>query len=168
MNPRNWNSATGRNPCAARPTDMPANTVSASGVSSTRSSPKRSSKPSVARNTPPFTPTSSPITTTLGSSSMARAIAMVTAPSIETSAISASRKMLALPFQRGRQGFKQVVEHLYGRWRWQLQIFGNGGLDLLTAGGDELFFIGFGPPLTVDEVSPQPRQRIELPCGAHQ
>ena len=57
-------------------------------------------------------------------------IAMVTAPSIETSAISASRKMLAQPFQRGRQGFKQVVEHLYGRWRWQLQIFGNGGLGL--------------------------------------
>src|SRR5882762_4342399 len=41
--------------------------ASASGVSITRSAPTSSIKPTVARNTPPNFPTSSPITTTRGS-----------------------------------------------------------------------------------------------------
>src|SRR5512134_2368071 len=44
---------------------------SASGVSMTRSSPKSFWRPSVIRKTPPSLPTSSPMTTTLGSFSIA-------------------------------------------------------------------------------------------------
>src|SRR5688500_16980601 len=47
---------------------MPA---SASGVSTTRSSPKSFCRPSVIRKTPPSLPMSSPMSTTLASSSMA-------------------------------------------------------------------------------------------------
>ena len=44
---------------------------SASGVSSTRCSPKSFCSPSVTRKTPPSLPTSSPITSTFGSRSIA-------------------------------------------------------------------------------------------------
>ena len=55
----------------ARPTAVPMIPDSASGVSSTRWSPKSFCRPSVTRKTPPSLPTSSPITMTFGSSSMA-------------------------------------------------------------------------------------------------
>src|SRR5207245_30508 len=79
MKPVNWISATGRKPCAASPTESPAMAFSASGVSSTRSGPKRCRRPSVARNTPPSAATSSPRTRTAPSSAMARASARLTA-----------------------------------------------------------------------------------------
>ena len=45
MKPMNWISATGFKPCVAMPTDMPAIVASASGVSCTRSAPKRCLQP---------------------------------------------------------------------------------------------------------------------------
>src|SRR5882757_685058 len=55
----------------ASPTAVPMIPDSASGVSKTRSSPKSFCSPSVIRKTPPSLPTSSPITRTFGSRSMA-------------------------------------------------------------------------------------------------
>ena len=48
-----WNSATGRSPSIAAPTDIPTIVSSAIGVSITRSGPKRSMNPSVTLNAPP-------------------------------------------------------------------------------------------------------------------
>ncbi|MNR01068.1 hypothetical protein D3C85_1168620 [compost metagenome] len=70
MKPWNWNSATGLSPWVAMPTATPAISPSASGVSITRLKPNLSRRPTVARNTPPLTPTSSPSTTTSGSCSI--------------------------------------------------------------------------------------------------
>src|SRR5262249_9236370 len=62
------------------PTHSPLINRSESGVSITRSAPNRCCSPTVARKTPPLTPTSSPSTTTLASASMARASARLEAP----------------------------------------------------------------------------------------
>src|SRR5438477_1180402 len=62
-------SQTGRQPAMQSPTAAPRIPASASGVSTQRLGPKRSSKPAVARKTPPDRPTSSPITSTFGSRS---------------------------------------------------------------------------------------------------
>src|SRR5713101_7987674 len=59
------------------------------GVSITRSQPKRSSKPSLVLNAPPYTPTSSPISTTAGSRSISSNIAC----------LMASRKVTCVPFE---------------------------------------------------------------------
>src|SRR5689334_172826 len=56
----------------ARPIAVPTMPDSASGVSMTRLSPKSFWRPSVTRKTPPSLPTSSPMTSTLGSDSRAR------------------------------------------------------------------------------------------------
>ena len=70
-NPSNWISMTGRKPPMARPIAVPTMPDSASGVSSTRCSPKSRCRCSVTRNTPPSLPMSSPIRITRGSSSIA-------------------------------------------------------------------------------------------------
>src|SRR5437762_1484190 len=71
------------------PTAVPTMPFSASGVSSTRSSPNSACRPSVARNTPPALPTSSPITITRGFSRRATASASRTACTIVISAMAA-------------------------------------------------------------------------------
>ena len=48
-----WNSATGRRPSIAAPTDIPTIVSSAMGVSITRSGPNRSMNPSVTLKAPP-------------------------------------------------------------------------------------------------------------------
>src|SRR3972149_6367705 len=60
-------SATGRSPAMAAPTAAPPIVASEIGVSRTRSSPNSSNKPRVAPYAPPYRPTSSPMTNTLGS-----------------------------------------------------------------------------------------------------
>src|SRR5882672_9082153 len=148
--------------------DMPASTVSDRGVSITRSSPKRAIRPSVARNTPPLTPTSSPSTTTRGSSCRARASAMVIAASMVISAMSTAQIFLALPFQRRRQRLKQIVEHVGGRGRRNREILRDRCVDFLPALGDEFFFVFLGPPALADQIGPEPHQGIEFPCRADQ
>ena len=64
MKSANWISATGRRPLTAAPIEAPTIIDSVSGVSMTRSSPNSAHRPSVARKTPPFLPTSSPRTMT--------------------------------------------------------------------------------------------------------
>src|SRR5512143_1875074 len=67
MKSENSISATGRRPLIAIPIAIPTIPSSFSGVSITRSGPNRWSNPSVARNTPPPRPISSPRTPTDGS-----------------------------------------------------------------------------------------------------
>ena len=66
----NWISATGRRPFMAMPIAVPTIPSSESGVSKQRWAPNSSVSPSVARNTPPLGPTSSPNTSTVGSRRM--------------------------------------------------------------------------------------------------
>src|SRR5579884_3864607 len=70
MKSANWISATGRRPFRALPIATPTMQDSARGVSSTLASPYLAWRPSVARNTPPLRPTSSPSTQTRGSRSI--------------------------------------------------------------------------------------------------
>src|SRR5690242_161736 len=75
-----------------RPTAQPRIPASASGVSTQRSSPKRSRSPAVARKTPPARPTSSPITITESSRASSVCSASLTASSSVSSAISEPRR----------------------------------------------------------------------------
>jgi hypothetical protein len=63
----NWISAMGSSPLMAAPMATPTIADSASGVSMTRISPNSCCRPSVALNTPPLTPTSSPMMMTRSS-----------------------------------------------------------------------------------------------------
>src|SRR3990172_3099816 len=157
MKPVKWISATGRNPCAASPTDMPAISTSESGVSNTRPGPKRSSSPTVARNTPPSTPTSSPSTSTLSSSAMARASARLTASTRVTSAIARLRLDFgALPGEVGGQGGEQVVEHGFRRQGRRRQIGLDRRLDRGGAVGEQALLVRLAPRPGTDEVGAQP------------
>src|SRR3954449_2361437 len=93
----------------ARPTALPTMPASASGVSTTRSSPKSFCSPSVIRKTPPSLPMSSPMSTTLASSSNARrrprlsALPMVSVSVLMTRLRSRSApRSLALPAMLAR------------------------------------------------------------------
>src|SRR4051794_33253854 len=88
----------------ARPTAVPRIPASASGVSTTRPSPKSFCSPSGIRKTPPSLPMSSPMSTTLASSSIARrrprlsALPMVSVSVLMTRLRSRSApRSLALP-----------------------------------------------------------------------
>ena len=84
----NWISATGLRPFNAMPTAIPAMAISARGVSTTLSAPKRSRRPSVTRKTPPSIPTSSPRTTTEGSLSISPLRAWLRADTMFRTAIT--------------------------------------------------------------------------------
>src|SRR3990172_9336720 len=152
MKPMNWISPTGLRPCAAMPTHRPLIRSSASGVSSTRSGPKRFCSPTVARNTPPLIPTSSPSTITFGSSCMARASARLTASTSVTSAMGGPSDLVSLGGVDVWQPGVEVIEHarrLAGR-RGQIAL--DGCLDLALAFGGELLLLGLAPPLLADEL----------------
>src|ERR1044072_1912242 len=70
----NWNSATGRIPINAAPHAAPTIAPSEIGVSTTYALPNWSINPSVTLNAPPYAPTSSPITNTVGSRSISSQI----------------------------------------------------------------------------------------------
>src|SRR6186997_797980 len=72
----------------AAPAAAPAIMPSVSGVSSTRFSPYLANRPSVAPKTPPFLPTSSPSTITLGSRSSSSSMAVRIASRMFSSAMS--------------------------------------------------------------------------------
>src|SRR5262245_46760729 len=159
----NWISPTGLNPCAAIPTHSPLIKSSASGVSITRSGPNRCCSPTVARNTPPFTPTSSPSTTTFASSAMARASAKLTASTSVTSAMGGSLDLIALAHIDLRKLGIEMIEHGFGPARTCCQVVLDGRIDARLAIGGKLFFFGFGPQLLGHEIGPQARDRLLLP-----
>src|SRR3569833_4140114 len=107
----------------ARPTAVPRMPASASGVSTTRSSPKSFCRPSVIRKTPPSLPMSSPMSTTLASSSIARrsprlsALPMVSVSVLMTRLRSRSApRSLALPamFARPSPSWRSLLGPLEG------------------------------------------------------
>src|SRR5476649_1281227 len=75
-----------------RPIAAPSIPASASGVSTQRFGPNRSSRPAVARKTPPARPTSSPITSTFPSRSSSVCSASLTASTRVSSAIAQIRR----------------------------------------------------------------------------
>src|SRR5258707_4056784 len=160
----NWISPTGFSPCAAMPTQSPLIRSSASGVSNTRSGPKRCCSPTVARKTPPLTPTSSPNTTTLGSSSIARASAMLTASISVISGISLPFEFAALRSIGLRQLGIEMIKHRLGRSRLRSQVALDRCVDTTLAFGGKLFLFRFAPHVSASEKGPQPRDRLLLPA----
>src|SRR5690606_11157408 len=173
MNPMNWISATGFRPWAAIPTAMPVISVSASGVSMTRRKPKRSCNPTVARNTPPLGPTSSPSTTTSGSSAMARCSAMLIASTMQM----ALRSVMADPSPsggpdqqffpllvvgRGQLG-KQIIEGCPGVRRRQGAERIHRGTDLLAELLLQPLFAGLVPEALAVQEALQPTDGFVLP-----
>src|SRR5256886_5402575 len=89
--------------------------ASASGVSTTRSLPKRSTSPLVVRKTPPSLPTSRPRTMTRGSASISSARALLMASTTFRSGISASapvEQLGPLPEHARRRITVHVGEHV--------------------------------------------------------
>src|SRR5690349_14930121 len=161
MKPMNCISATGFKPCAARPMLMPAISVSASGVSKTRAEPKRCCRPAVARNTPPFAPTSSPSSTTLSSAASSCASAWVTASTSVISLMARASHCVALLVQRRGQLREQMLEHRL-RWAWRYgEELGNGLLDARVARLACHGFLRLAPELFAHQVRLQACQRIE-------
>src|SRR5262245_61505304 len=147
----------GLSPCAAIPTHSPLISSSESGVSITRSGPKRCCSPTVARKTPPLTPTSSPRTTTFESSCMARASAMLMASTKVTSGMRRAFDFIALGDIGLRQLGVEVVEHGFRPARPYCQIALNRCVDLALTLGGKLFLLGFAPGIASDEMSAEPQ-----------
>src|SRR5215472_804336 len=142
---------------------------SASGVSRTRSAPKRSRSPSVARNTPPSAPTSSPNTSTDASSAMARTSARLTAWTRVISGMTASltrqvERHLALVGEVLRQVLVGEIEHRLGRLRRRRKIGLSGPFDRQRDFGEQLLFVGLAPHAGGDEIVAQARDRLFGPA----
>src|SRR5690606_31796569 len=175
----NWISTTGLRPWAAMPTARPPRAVSASGVSITRFRPNCSRSPSVARKTPPLTPTSSPSTTTLSSSRMARCRARLTAstrlsffsfmalPSACLAPRDALAQHLALLGQHARPTRVEIVEHRLRRLLAGLLETLHRLLHLGLAGGDQVLLACFIPIATRGEKGLQALDRLALPGLLH-
>src|SRR5579859_1822990 len=113
--PRNWISATGTHPAMARPMAAPAMTPSDSGVSITRFGPKRPCSPSVARNTPPVRPTSSPKTSIRSSRAISSVSAWFTASTMVSSAIvmpAHAGELTLQPVGRLRVNMREVLKRV--------------------------------------------------------
>src|SRR6185436_11798588 len=171
MKPVNWISATGFSPAAAMPTATPAIAVSASGVSITRSGPKRCWRPAVARKTPPFAPTSSPSTTTDSSRSSSWASAMLTASMRFFSAMGiffaqANGKRPLLLERLGHLRV-QVIEHVLGRPRGRGFVRGHRLRHLAGALVLQRLLLVLVPVAVLRQVIAQPRDRLDLPRRVH-
>src|SRR5437660_10725755 len=163
--PANWISATGRKPSAAMPTAMPAIRPSARGVSATRSGPKRCCRPAVARNTPPLTPTSSPIMKTRSSSSMARASARLM-PSTSVMFDIALRllgELGGLPGVLARQPRVEMLEHLLGPRRRRIEVRLHHLLHVRLRVLGERLLLGRRPGAFGVQPGAQPQDRLLLP-----
>src|SRR5438445_1153347 len=117
VKPRNWISATGTMPAMASPSDAPMMLASASGVSTTRSAPNRSTRPLVVLNTPPSLPTSRPSTMTRGSASISSANALLIASTMLRCVISCVvpvEQLGLLPNQSRRRVLIDVREDILG------------------------------------------------------
>src|SRR6202051_4363768 len=150
---------------------MPAMVASASGVSCTRSLPKRSWRPAVARNTPPLAPTSWPITTTSVSCCISQPcpIAMTSTMVIFANSMTAGLRCVfagdeALLVQVRRQVGEQMIEHRIGGRLRPRQVFGHGRVDLERALVQQGLFLGGIPLSGAGQKCPNPNQRFERPC----
>src|SRR6476619_5151753 len=145
------------------PTHSPLISSSDSGVSITRSAPKRCCSPTVARKTPPLTPTSSPSTTTLASSCMARASAMLTASTRVTSGMRHAFDLVALGDIGLRELGIEVVERAFWHAWSYCQIAVARCVHLSLTFGGKLFLLRLAPCLASDEICAQARDGLLLP-----
>src|SRR5262249_3797281 len=159
----NWISPTGLSPCAAMPTQSPPISASDSGVSKTRSAPKRFCSPAVARKTPPFMPTSSPKTTTSGSSARARASAKLIASTSVASGIEVLYFLALRGIGAGQSGV-EMVEHAFWRTRTDRKEAVDGRCDLLLGFGGDFFLVRFAPIHSADQIISQPSNWLLLPA----
>src|SRR5258708_2256067 len=164
MNPMNWISPPALSPWAAMPTQTALIKSSDSGMSITRSGPKRCCRETVARNTPPFTPTSSPSTITLGSSCIARASARLTASTSVDSGMGAPLQLVALGGVGPGKFRIKVIEHRLRRTWPHRQVPFRCRLDLLLTLAHQLFLLRLAPCPLADEIRTQPRNRLLLPA----
>src|SRR5215831_12666481 len=161
--PMNWISPTGLSPCAAIPTQAPLISSSDSGGSITRSAPTRCCSPTVARNTPPFTPTSSPSTITFGSSRIARASARLTASTNVDSGMGPTLQLVTLgSVELGKFGIEVIEHRLWRPWLHRQVPFHRGVNALLTL-PCQLFLLRLAPRSLAHEVGAQSRDRLLLP-----
>src|ERR1700677_660544 len=137
---------------------MPAMVASASGVSCTRSLPKRSCRPAVARNTPPLAPTSWPITTTSASCCISQpcAIAMASTMVIFANSMTAGFGAVfagdqPLLVQVRGQGGEQMFEHRIGGWFRFPQVLGHRPIDLQRALFEQVLFMHCIPLSGIDQ-----------------
>src|SRR5262249_56631587 len=120
-------TATGGTHWPAIPPQAPLISNSDSGVSITRSVPKRCCSPTVARNTPPFTPTSSPSTITFGSSRIARLSARLTASTNVDSGMGPTLQLVTLgSVELGKFGIEVLEHRLWRLWLHRQSPFGPG------------------------------------------
>src|SRR5205823_10292588 len=142
---------------------------------STRSGPNFCCSPTVARKTPPFTPTSSPSTQTLSSCAISHASARLTA---STRLISAKLSLSpALPqrggrrrggtlrFERRRQRRVQVLEHVLGLGRGRRFVRGDLLGDFLGALVLQPLLALLVPHALLREIFAQPHDRLSPPRG---
>src|SRR5207253_6365221 len=104
-------------PAMASPSDAPMMLASASGVSTTRSLPNRSTRPLVVLNTPPSLPTSRPSTMTRGSASISSANALLIASTMLRCVISCLvpvEQLGLLPNESRRRLLIDVREDMLG------------------------------------------------------
>src|SRR5258705_6162114 len=102
-------------PAMASPSEAPMMLAAASGVSTTRSAPKRSTRPLVVRNTPPSLPTSRPRSITRGSLSISSARALLMASTTFRCVMSACAsvdELRPLPEHPRGRIFVDVGEHV--------------------------------------------------------
>src|SRR5690348_7513791 len=147
------------------PTAMPAIRPSASGVSATRSGPKRCCRPAVARNTPPLMPTSSPMTTTRSSSSIARASARLM-PSTSVMfdiALRLLAELGGLPGVLARQPRVEMLEHLLRPRRRRIEVRLNHLLHMHRGVLGERLLLGRRPGALGVQPGAQPQDRLLFP-----
>ncbi len=132
----------------ASPIEAPTITASAVGVSTTRSAPKRCCRPSVARNTPPDLPTSSPSTITRSS----RSISSPRAEQIASTMLNVGHRRAPSLEQLGPLGGEarrilgpDVVEQQRRVGRPDRRHLGDGAVDLRGAPGRGCVFGGVVP-----------------------
>src|SRR6185503_81526 len=141
---------------------------SASGESMTRSSPKSFWRPSVIRKTPPSLPTSSPMTRTLGSSSMAlrrpmfrplaSVIFVISVSSLER--VEVRREACALLLELGRHLGVHVVEDAERRRVGELLHAGaQPGAQVVGLARDRVEEVGVAQAVAL-EVGPDPLDRV--------
>src|SRR5271170_229919 len=152
------------------PTDMPAIVASARGVSCTRSLPKRSCRPAVARNTPPLAPTSCPITITSESCCISQpcAIAMASTMVIFANSMTAgfcavlARRRPLMENMRRRRG-EQMVEHCIGRLFCFREVGVDGEFNLIRALLQQGAFLVRIPESRADHVFTHADHGLETP-----
>src|ERR1700719_3569223 len=154
-------------PAKARPSDAPRMLASASGVSTTRAPPKRSTSPLVVRKTPPSLPTSSPSTMTRGSRSISSARPLLIASTMLRCGISVrppSKQLGALLKDALRGVLINVLEEVLGTGERGCHGRLEGSLDLVAELLGHLCLAALVPQAQGGQVLLDPLDRVPPAC----